>query len=108
MAATLAALLLIGAAGWLWMASLAARELAIGYGRALCREAGVQLLDQTVALQRFRVRRSCGGFEFCRRYRFDVSLDGFDRHAGYLDLRGSRLEAFALPSAGTVLAQPVT
>lgn len=90
-------LLSIALAVWLWMDALGARERAIRYGRQLCREAGVQLLDQTVSLTRIRIARVDGLPTLVRRYGFDISLDGSDRHRGHLDLEGHALGAWSLP-----------
>jgi len=90
-------LLVIAAVVWAWMDALNARECAIHHGRELCREAGVQLLDQSVSLKRLRVARRDGLPTFVRRYGFEISLDGSDRHRGHLDLDGRRLEAWSLP-----------
>ena len=76
---------------------LKAREQATRHGRLLCREAGVQMLDQSVSLRRLRIARRDGLPTFIRRYGFEVSLDGSDRHRGHLDLAGHRLEAWSLP-----------
>ncbi|HET6545292.1 MAG TPA: DUF3301 domain-containing protein [Rhodanobacteraceae bacterium] len=96
--------MLTGAAIWLWMDALRAREIAIRIGRELCEGNGVQLLDQSVALDRLRLRRSAGRLQWCRRYRFDVSLDGSDRHRGHLDLDGDRLATWSLPWNGDASA----
>jgi hypothetical protein len=90
-------LLTIGAAIWVWMGALGARERAIRHGQELCREAGVQLLDQTVSLKRLRIGHRDGLPTLLRRYDFEVSIDGSDRHRGHLDLGGDRLEAWSLP-----------
>lgn len=97
MIGTWISLLVIAAAIWGWMDALDAREYAIRHGRALCQEAGVQLLDQTVSLKRLRIGRRDGLPAFVRRYDFEISLDGSDRHRGHLDLNGHRLEAWSLP-----------
>ncbi|GAA0721990.1 DUF3301 domain-containing protein [Dokdonella soli] len=97
-------LLVIATAVWAWMDALSAREQAIRHGRELCREAGVQLLDQTVSLKRLRIGRRDGLPTFLRRYDFEVSLDGSDRHRGHLDLGGHRLEAWSLPLGEAVAA----
>lgn len=86
-----------GATIWIWLDALRAREHAIHHGRQLCREAGVQLLDQSVSLRRLRVARRRGLLTLVRRYSFDVSLDGSDRHRAYLELAGHRLETWSLP-----------
>jgi len=102
-------LLAIASAVWLWMDALAARERAIAYGRELCRAAGVQLLDQTVALKRIRIRRVDGLPTLVRRYGFEISLDGSDRHRGHLDLLGQRLGEWSLPERArpTGIAAPI-
>lgn len=97
MTGTWIALLSIATAIWAWMDVLKAREQATRHGRALCREAGVQMLDQTVSLHRVRIGRRDGLPTLVRRYGFDVSLDGSDRHRGHLDLAGHRLESWSLP-----------
>jgi hypothetical protein len=97
MTGTWITLLLIATAIWAWMDALRARELAMRFGRALCQEAGVQMLDQTVSLKRLRIARRDGLPTFVRRYGFEVSLDGSDRHRGHLDLGGHRLETWSLP-----------
>ncbi len=98
-------LLAIGTLLWAWMDALRAREIATIHGRTLCREAGVQLLDQTVSLKRFRLARRDGLPTLVRRYGFEVSTDGSDRHRCHLDLAGGRLEAWSLPLADAVAAQ---
>jgi hypothetical protein len=103
MTASLLGLLLIGALVWLWMGALAWREFAILTGQRLCREAGVQLLDQSVALERLRMWRTSGGFAIERRYHFDVSVDGTDRGRGHIDLTGRQLRAWSVPMR---VAQP--
>ncbi len=99
-------LLAIALAVWAWMDALRARELATRHGRDLCRDAGVQLLDQTVSLRRVRLTRRDGLPVLVRRYGFEVSLDGSDRHRGHLDLQGQRLEAWSLPLGDTAPAPP--
>jgi hypothetical protein len=108
MLGTWTALLLVALAVWAWMDALSAREHAIRHGRELCGEAGVQLLDQTVSLKRLRLARRDGLPTFVRRYGFEVSLDGSDRHRGHLDLSGARLESWSLPlrDAAAPIAKP--
>jgi hypothetical protein len=94
----------IALAVWLWMDALGARERAVRYGRQLCREAGVQLLDQTVSLTRIRIARVDGLPALVRRYGFEISLDGSDRHRGHLDLEGHALGAWSLPEMANLRA----
>ena len=100
-------LLAIGLAVWIWMDALAARERAIAFGRALCRNAGVQLLDQTVALSRIRIARVDGLPTLIRRYGFDVSLEGSDRHRAHLEVRGHALGAWSMPQIASAPALTV-
>lgn len=100
-------LLAIACLVWAWMDALSARERAIAYGRELCRTAGVQLLDQTVSLKRVRVERVDGLPTLVRRYGFEVSLDGSDRHRGHLELLGHRLGTWSLPEGSRVALYPV-
>lgn len=106
MIGTWISLLAIATAVWVWLDGLRAREQAIRHGHALCHEAGVQLLDQTVALKRVRVAQRDGLPTFVRRYGFEVSLNGSDRHRGHLDLSGHRLESWSLPLAENIAAAP--
>jgi hypothetical protein len=97
-------LLAIGAVVWIWMDALDAREQAIRFGREICREAGVQLLDQSVALSRLRIVRVESVPTLVRRYSFEISLDGADRHRGHLELRGRELGAWSLPHRANLRA----
>jgi hypothetical protein len=106
MLGTWLALLTLVAVIWAWLDALASRERAIRFGRDLCQEAGVQLLDQSVSLKRLRMKRVDGLPAFSRRYGFEVSLDGSDRHRGHLDLAGARLESWSLPLRDGAVGMP--
>jgi Protein of unknown function (DUF3301) len=98
-------LLLIGLLAWFWQDALRARERARGYCRQLCADAQLQLLDQTVALNRIRLRRGENGWMgFRRSYVFEVSTDGTDRHRGSLSMNGDRLDNWSLPMRADLLA----
>ena len=90
-------LLLLGSVLALWMNALRARERAVHIVRKLCERADVQLLDQTVALRRFRFTRLDGRLALLRRYGFEVSVDGHDRHRGHVDIKGDVAEHWSLP-----------
>jgi hypothetical protein len=95
-------LLLVLAGFYVWQNALRARELARIFSRDLCSQARVQLLDQTVALQRLKLVRVAGrGLLLRRDYSFEFSVDGRDRHRGSLSiLDGSVLvHNLALPAA---------
>ncbi len=84
---------------YLWFEVLRIREQVITHCKRLCREANLQLLDQTVALASMSLKRGKNGMPSLQRiYGFEVSENGVDRLSGYVTLRGnyiieSRLEA---------------
>ena len=73
-----------------WSSSMRARERAITVCRLTCKSYGAQLLDQTVSLQRIRLRRdSQGVVRFYRTYGFDYSYNGIERNNGTLTMLGA-------------------
>lgn len=97
MLGTLIPILMAGVAVALWLDALAARELACAHSRRLCEQANLQLLDQTVVLQRLRLARADGRLGLYRRYAFEVSFDGTDRHPGTISFLGRRRGDYTLP-----------
>jgi hypothetical protein len=94
------AVILLLAALAAWQNALKARDLARLLGHELCTRAGVQLLDQSVALAGVGLARNAEGHLRLRRnYRFEVSVDGHDRHRGSLTMLDGRLLAWSLPVA---------
>jgi len=88
----------LGLLAVVWQDALAARERARRASQRLCADAGVQLLDQTVALRRLALARGSGGRPALRRwYSFDISTDGVDRHRGSVRLLGDKVEEYSLP-----------
>lgn len=84
-------LLLAGLAGmgWFWWDSLQKRELAVRAARAVCERAGVQFLDDSVALSRMMLKRDSNQrARVYREYSFDYSSVGDDRQAGRVYLLG--------------------
>jgi hypothetical protein len=95
---TMLPLILILLGFYLWQGALKARERAREVSHALCTQARVQLLDQTVALQRVGVARGADGWlHLRRRYRFELSTDGMDRHQGTLELLDGILLSHSMP-----------
>jgi hypothetical protein len=83
-----------------WMLAREAAERARAIARGICRQAGVQLLDQTVTLRRVRLARASDGWlKLRRRYAFDFSRDGATRETGTVTLLGASLEAASMPTA---------
>jgi hypothetical protein len=99
---TMLPLIVILSGFYVWHDALKARELARAVSQQLCAQAGVQLLDQTIALQRLGVARGHDGrLHLRRRYRFDISTDGTDRHQGTLEMLDGELLSHTLPIATT-------
>jgi hypothetical protein len=102
MIGTLLSLLAVLLAFYAWHAALRAREQARAGSHELCASAGVQLLDQTVALRRLRIERApLGGLRLLRCYAFEVSTDGINRLHGSLDLSGGSVIAWDVPGLAT-------
>lgn len=97
----------IAAAAWLWHDSMRARERTLQACRRACRQAGVQLLDETVALDQLRLaRNSHGRLTIARRYRFEFSLEGDDRRSGWVRLLGPKVVLLQMdhPEGSTLLS----
>jgi len=85
-------LLILVAGGLYWWSASRDKELARLYGRHACDREGLQFLDDTVILNRARLRRNDRGQLVIRReYRFEFASDGGRRYEGYLVLLGHRL-----------------
>ncbi|WP_058554259.1 DUF3301 domain-containing protein [Thiohalocapsa sp. ML1] len=95
----LSALLLVLLAGWLWLNTLRAHELALAYARRACERADVQLLDQAVVLRALALRWTADGLKLRRTYGFELSADGVERQPGQLVLLGLRLQSLSLGDA---------
>ena len=92
----LLALLLLSA--WLWLDSIAKREIAINYGRELAGRYSLQLLDETVACMQIRIGRdSRGHAQLQRLYEFEVSASGSERMQCNLQLLGKHLQTWHIP-----------
>jgi len=90
-------LILLGLLIWLWQSSLLAREIAIRAAREACQRKQLQLLDGSVALQRFRPERLANGRLSMRRtFLFHYSEDGMERRTGFIILSGNHVEQVGL------------
>ena len=96
MSEPLLGLLLVFSAVWLWLDGARAREMAVGLAQRACKERGVQLLDQAVALRRLGLRWQSRGLRIRRVYRFEFSEEGIGRQVGYLVLVGLDLVDLSL------------
>ncbi|MCI0400920.1 MAG: DUF3301 domain-containing protein [Gammaproteobacteria bacterium] len=102
----LVAIIAIGALAWFWVDSLRAREKALKSCAAACRQMDVQFLDQTVALCQLGLGRTARGqIKMRRRYMFEFSTDGINRHKGSTALLGSTVEYIRLdhPDGSTIV-----
>ncbi len=92
MADTIALLVLVLVL-WFWNDSARTREQTLKYCRDACRELSIQLLEETVALARTRLKRDARGHLLVHRwYRFEFSTDGTDRHPGVASVAGRIIE----------------
>jgi uncharacterized protein DUF3301 len=99
----LGALALLGFFAWFWMDTLRAREIALAAARRACDSEGLQLLDETVAVERLRPGRDEAGRLTLRRdYVFEYSGDGTDRHSGALTLLGREVTLLDLRQRPTL------
>lgn len=72
-----------------WWDATRTYELALVSCRRLCRNAQLQLLDDTVVRQRVWLGRGpTGSVRLCRIYSFDYSDDQDTRHQGYIVMLG--------------------
>lgn len=75
-----------------WWDSAYTYELAFNKSRIICRNAQLQLLDDTVMRQRIWLGRSfTGGIQLCRIYSFDYSDDSNSRWQGYIVTLGHHI-----------------
>ncbi len=86
-------LLVAGIGLWFWRDSLGAREQARAASARACQQMGVQLLDDTVALERLWPRRDRDGrLKLERLYVFEFTDTGQRRQVGNVLLVGWRVE----------------
>ena len=86
-------LLVVGMGLWFWRDSLGAREQARAASTRACQQSNVQLLDDTVALERLWLRRDRDGrLKWERLYVFEFTDTGHRRQTGSVLLVGWRVE----------------
>lgn len=77
-----------------WFESLRIREFVIRRCHGICKDAGLQLLDQSVALSSLTLKRDRRDrWRIHRQYQFYVSESGADRYPGHIVLTGKHIEA---------------
>ena len=102
MPTALAVLVIVGLTLVAWSSARGAAEIARAQADALCRQHGLQLLDQTVSLRAMAVVRAPWGLALKRTYGFDVSADSVNRLRGTLVFVGEQLEGASLPMPESV------
>ncbi len=90
-------LVLLGVASW-FVLSLSALELARRRCLEACQQAGLQFLDQSISQTRWQLNFVGGRLMLRRRYRFEVSREGWDRLRGEMSLLGGQVEWVRLPA----------
>jgi hypothetical protein len=90
-------LAVITAAAHAWWRGARMREAAVAAARRTCDRVGVQLLDDTVALQSWRLARDKDGrWMVVRTYGFEFATDGRQRYNGWVKTEGRRLTGVML------------
>jgi Protein of unknown function (DUF3301) len=80
-----------------WWQGYAVKELALKATKAHCAAVGVQLLDESVALRGFWIRRDTSGNLCLRRsFLFEFTTTGEQRYHGCTLMLGRRLESVQL------------
>ena len=80
-----------------WWDTMYTTELVMNTCRHMCRNAQLQLLDNTVVRHRIWLGRSpTGGVQLCRIYSFDYSDDNESRRQGYIVTLGHRVAEASL------------
>lgn len=89
---------------WFWRDSLGAREQARAASARACQQSGVQLLDDTVALERLWWRRDRDGrLKLERLYLFEFTDTGQRRRIGSVLLVGWRVEVLHMEGGDLLL-----
>ncbi len=90
------ALLAAGIGAWFWR-GMGLHDRALKIARNHCQKAGVQLLDESVALNRLRPGRGRFGRPgLVRRYAFEFTVTGERRYNGFVELHGETLQKVEL------------
>lgn len=78
---------------WFWWDGVGAKEIAIKKAKVLCQQTGVLFLDDSVALNKLRLRRNRSGtILFQRRFEFEFCSDGEQRYSGFIDMLGKAVQ----------------
>lgn len=79
-----------------WNKQQQARALALSVVRKHCQLQGLQLLDDTLVLDGYQLKRRSHGWSLLRCYQFEFASTGDERYCGLLLLAGRRVERLEL------------
>jgi hypothetical protein len=95
--ASLLVLAVLGLVVWFWLHSIRILEIAREAGRLICKQTGVQFLDDTVASTKLQLARDSNGRRILRRtYRFEFTETGNTRREGEVIMLGARIESVTM------------
>ncbi|MBU0688134.1 MAG: DUF3301 domain-containing protein [Gammaproteobacteria bacterium] len=95
--ASLLVLAVLGLVVWFWLHSIRILEIAREAGRLICKQTGVQFLDDTVASIKLQLARDSNGRRILRRtYRFEFTETGNTRREGEVIMLGARIESVTM------------
>lgn len=87
----------LGLLVWYWLHSIRILEIAREAGRLICKQTGVQFLDDTVASTKLQLARDINGRRILRRsYRFEFTETGNTRREGEVVMLGARIESVTM------------
>jgi hypothetical protein len=91
-------LILLGIVAWFWFDTLQCHERAKIICKHKCKELNLQLLDDTIALMRVRLKRnSRGRLNVQRMYQFEFTEGGNTRQHGTIIMLDIFLEMLEIP-----------
>lgn len=89
MASDLFILLIMIAGVFYWLNAMRCKELAREAGKVACKKYDLIFLDDTVVIQKIRLRRSpAGSMKLYREYQFEFTSDGVYRYKGVVSMTG--------------------
>ncbi|WP_369854693.1 DUF3301 domain-containing protein [Candidatus Thalassolituus haligoni] len=99
---SLVILLLLAVIWWGWSVQQKVRLVALKHARRRCQDEGVQLLDDTLVLERMKPAMGRGSLLIWQRcYGFEFSSTGEHRYSGTVQMRGLTLQAVEMAAYRT-------
>lgn len=90
-------ILIAGTIAYIWWGNTTTKEIAITTAKRACDKADVQLLDDTVALKKYRlVRNQSGNMKIARLFTFEFSVAGDERRQGFVSFVGTQIREIKL------------